>query len=81
MNFAAEIYKPGSSTPSIPYLVGRKFEEFVRCIEPTVRGKDILILTKQRFNIFNYLCILNFLLGVTYVWIVLFIFQAFVSFA
>ncbi|VDK89038.1 unnamed protein product [Litomosoides sigmodontis] len=52
MNFAAEIYKPGSSL-SIPYLVGRKFEEFVRSVEPVVRGLRLLRLNNTKTFVAN----------------------------
>lgn len=51
MNFAAEIYKPGISNPSIPDLNGRKFQDFVRYLEPTIRGK-VFVSKEGKFNFF-----------------------------
>ncbi|CAG9529463.1 unnamed protein product [Cercopithifilaria johnstoni] len=42
MNFVAEIYKPGSPIPSIPHLNGKKFEEFIRCVERTIKGLRLI---------------------------------------
>ncbi|KAL3995126.1 Piwi domain family protein [Acanthocheilonema viteae] len=48
MNFAAEIYEPYSLVPSIPHLNERKFADFVRCVERTVKGIRLLRLNNTK---------------------------------
>lgn len=50
MNFAAKIYESGARMSHIPYLNGREFQDFIRHVEPVVRGKDF------KFNERIYFC-------------------------
>uniref|UniRef100_A0A8R1U430 Piwi domain-containing protein n=1 Tax=Onchocerca volvulus TaxID=6282 RepID=A0A8R1U430_ONCVO len=53
INFAAEIYKPGVPNPSIPCLDGRKFQDFIRYVGPTIRNLRLLRLNNTKTFIAN----------------------------
>ncbi|VDO37306.1 unnamed protein product [Onchocerca flexuosa] len=53
INFAAEIYNPGVPNPSIPCLDGRKFQDFIRYVGPTIRNLRLLRLNNTKTFIAN----------------------------